>query len=80
MKDSVLKERLEAADVLEATLKEEKRKAWRVSKIPEDKVLAAIKKMDERIVIAKTAAVDRDEGKEISLGTSKINYLDPRIT
>lgn len=30
--------------------------------------------------MAKTAAVDRDEGKEVSLGTSKINYLDPRIS
>jgi DNA topoisomerase-1 len=39
-----------------------------------------ILKLDEKIQTAKTNAVDRDEGKEVSLGTSKINYLDPRIT
>lgn len=43
-------------------------------------MVAAIRKMDERITVQKTAALDRDEGKEVSLGTSKINYLDPRIT
>jgi DNA topoisomerase-1 len=68
--------------------------------------VAALKKMDERIAVQKTNALDKDEGKgassfcffspspssltepirrfidvtEISLGTSKINYLDPRIS
>lgn len=69
MKDSVLKERLQAADTLEATIKKEKKEGWKNSKLPEDKIVAAIKKMDERIIIQKTAATDRDEGKEVSLGT-----------
>ncbi|BGO92142.1 hypothetical protein NBRC10512_000873 [Rhodotorula toruloides] len=42
-----------------------------------DKILKALEKIDERIKVAKTNLVDKDEGKEVSLGTSKINYLDP---
>jgi DNA topoisomerase-1 len=72
---SELNSRLEAADELEKTLKSERKKGWKESKLSEDKLIAAIKKMDERIKVAKTAALDRDEGKEVSLGTSKINYL-----
>ena len=40
----------------------------------EAKLEAAIAKMDERIQVQKTNALDKDEGKEVSLGTSKINY------
>lgn len=56
-----------------------------------DKIVAAIAKMDDRIAAQRTAAIDKDEGasarrgsvltrtgKETSLGTSKINYIDPR--
>ncbi|KAL7415462.1 hypothetical protein BDY24DRAFT_383028 [Mrakia frigida] len=41
---------------------------------------AAMKKLDEKITQAKMNAVDRQEGAEVSLGTSKINYIDPRVT
>lgn len=44
------------------------------------KILDAILKMDARIDAQKIAAVDKEEGKEISLTTSKINYMDPRVT
>lgn len=73
--ESELKERLQAADELEKNLKAEKKKGWKESKLSEDKLVAAIRKMDDRIAVQKTAALDRDEGKEISLGTSKINYI-----
>ncbi|KAF8342258.1 uncharacterized protein EI90DRAFT_2965361 [Cantharellus anzutake] len=46
----------------------------------EAQVIAAIDKLDERIKTAKVKRQDRDNLKEVSLGTSKINYLDPRIT
>jgi DNA topoisomerase-1 len=47
---------------------------------PADKLEEAVSKIDERIKTAKLQMVDRDEGKQVALGTSKINYLDPRIT
>lgn len=39
------------------------------------KVLEAITKIDERIEVQKLQALDREEGKEVSLTTSKINYM-----
>lgn len=44
------------------------------------KILEALVKIDQRIDVQKIAAVDKEEGKEISLTTSKINYMDPRVT
>ncbi|KLO19461.1 hypothetical protein SCHPADRAFT_818092 [Schizopora paradoxa] len=55
----------------EATLKR--------SKAPE-KIEELIEKLDDKMKTHKLQIVDREEGKEVSLGTSKINYLDPRIT
>lgn len=78
--ESELTERLKAADELEKTLKAEKKKGWKESRLSEEKLVVAIAKMDERIQISKTNMLDRDEGKEVSLGTSKINYIDPRLT
>ncbi|THD20810.1 DNA topoisomerase I [Fasciola hepatica] len=47
----------------------------------------AYEKLKKRLSVAKEQltklqlqATDRDENKEIALGTSKLNYLDPRIT
>jgi DNA topoisomerase-1 len=70
-----------------ATLKRER---------PAEKIEEAITKLEERIAAAGLQMVDREEGKEVALGTrsvawawheidsdvshSKINYLDPRIT
>ncbi|KAJ6499260.1 DNA topoisomerase I [Mycena sanguinolenta] len=47
---------------------------------PVEKLQDMIKKLTEKISAAKLQIIDRDEGKEIALNTSKINYLDPRIT
>lgn len=49
------------------------RKKWKKEKIEE-----LIQKLDERIKTHKLQMEDREEGKEVALGTSKINYLDPR--
>nr|ODO00475.1 DNA topoisomerase I [Cryptococcus depauperatus CBS 7855] len=46
----------------------------------EDKLLKQIEKMDERIFTAKVQLSDRDKLKDVALGTSKINYIDPRLT
>lgn len=47
----------------------------------------AYEKLKKRLSVAKEQltklqlqATDRDENKEIALSTSKLNYLDPRIT
>ncbi|KAH8922426.1 hypothetical protein BT69DRAFT_243853 [Atractiella rhizophila] len=46
----------------------------------EEKIIEAIKKMDDRIGAQRVQVLDREEGKTLSLTTSRLNYLDPRIT
>ncbi|KAI8332105.1 hypothetical protein BC941DRAFT_381951 [Chlamydoabsidia padenii] len=78
---SELKERLAKVDELKAQLDKE-RKTGKVEVAPSmtvDKLLAKIEKLDERINATKIQATDKEENKEISLGTSKMNYIDPRI-
>uniref|UniRef100_A0A3Q3BGD0 DNA topoisomerase I n=1 Tax=Kryptolebias marmoratus TaxID=37003 RepID=A0A3Q3BGD0_KRYMA len=41
---------------------------------------AAVKRCEEQLLKMEVQATDREENKEIALGTSKLNYLDPRIT
>lgn len=36
--------------------------------------------LKEKIAKLKTMIIDKDEGKQTALGTSKINYIDPRIS
>ncbi|KAH8676645.1 hypothetical protein BGZ60DRAFT_403016 [Tricladium varicosporioides] len=83
MKVSELKELLEAADDLEKKFKKEN-KSKRVEaegKGPTvEKFEANLKKLDERIATMNLQAADREGNKEVALGTSKINYIDPRLT
>ncbi|KAK7498907.1 hypothetical protein BaRGS_00009999 [Batillaria attramentaria] len=37
-------------------------------------------RLEEQLVKLEVQATDKDENKEIALGTSKLNYLDPRIS
>lgn len=39
-----------------------------------------LKQLEEQLNKLEVQATDKDENKEIALGTSKLNYLDPRIT
>lgn len=39
-----------------------------------------LNKLEQQLHKLKIQATDKDENKQISLGTSKLNYLDPRIT
>uniref|UniRef100_A0A1Y1L1G2 DNA topoisomerase I eukaryotic-type domain-containing protein n=1 Tax=Photinus pyralis TaxID=7054 RepID=A0A1Y1L1G2_PHOPY len=78
-----LKERLQAVKDLEAKFRKENK----IGKVEAegrgasvDKYLKAIEKLDERVKVLETQAEDRDGNKEVALGTSKINYIDPRLT
>ncbi|RKP12298.1 hypothetical protein BJ684DRAFT_11704 [Piptocephalis cylindrospora] len=46
----------------------------------QDRLEAALAKLDERISVMKNDAIDKEENKTTALGTSKLNYIDPRIT
>ncbi|ROT37466.1 DNA topoisomerase [Sodiomyces alkalinus F11] len=83
MPEKELKERLKAADELAAKFKKENKtkKVEPEGRSPTvEKFQDAVKKIDERINTLKLQAADRDDNKEVALGTSKINYIDPRLT
>ena len=39
-----------------------------------------LERLEEQLTKLEVQATDKDENKEIALGTSKLNYLDPRIS
>jgi DNA topoisomerase-1 len=83
MKDSELAERLEKVQELQAKFKKENKtkKVEPEGKSPSvEKLEASITKIDERIKTMSAQAEDRDANKEVALGTSKINYIDPRLS
>ncbi|KAI8954865.1 eukaryotic DNA topoisomerase I [Xylaria longipes] len=83
MPDKELKERLKDADELAKKLKKENKskKVEAEGKAPTvEKIEANVKKIEERIRTLELQAADRDGNKEVALGTSKINYIDPRLT
>ncbi|CAM9481055.1 unnamed protein product [Lampetra fluviatilis] len=40
----------------------------------------AVERMEEQLMKLEVTATDKEENKQIALGTSKLNYLDPRIS
>ncbi|TSK38475.1 DNA topoisomerase 1 [Bagarius yarrelli] len=65
-------------------LKQAKKEAKRSS---DNKLLAvvekkkrAVQRCEEQLLRMEVQATDREENKQIALGTSKLNYLDPRIS
>ncbi|KAI6088800.1 hypothetical protein F4821DRAFT_232982 [Hypoxylon rubiginosum] len=83
MPDKELKERLQVADDLAKKFKKENKskKVEAEGRGPTvEKVEGNIKKIEERIRTLELQAADRDGNKEVALGTSKINYIDPRLT
>jgi len=81
-KDSVLQERIADIEAEYEQLVQERgtgKAALKKDKTSE-KIEEAIDKLGQRIKAFKLQTEDREEGKEVALGTSKINYLDPRIT
>ncbi|KAF7361856.1 DNA topoisomerase I [Mycena venus] len=81
-KPAVLEERIADIEAEYKALEKERgtQQAELKRERPAEKIQDAIAKLTEKISAAKLQIIDRDEGKEIALNTSKINYLDPRIT
>ncbi|QIW95429.1 hypothetical protein AMS68_000947 [Peltaster fructicola] len=83
LSDEELQSRLKSATELEAKYKEELKsgKVIAEGKAPSvEKLDEQIKKLDININNALTQGEDRENNKEVALGTSKINYIDPRLT
>ncbi|KAI0633246.1 hypothetical protein C8Q77DRAFT_1058241 [Trametes polyzona] len=80
--ESVLKEKLKEVEAEYKRLKKERgtEKHALKKERPTEKIEEAIDKLDDKIKTFKLQMVDKDAGKEVALSTSKINYLDPRIT
>ncbi|KAF3050283.1 DNA topoisomerase 1 [Didymella keratinophila] len=83
MKPKELESRLEKADDLAAKYKKEN-KTGRVEAEGKGPTIAklegAVEKLDQRIENMKVQMEDKEGNKEVALGTSKINYIDPRLT
>lgn len=45
-----------------------------------EKKKAQVQRLEDQLFKLEVTATDKEENKEIALGTSKLNYLDPRIT
>ncbi|KAM4618651.1 DNA topoisomerase 1 [Polymixia lowei] len=45
-----------------------------------DRKKKAVERCEEQLLKMEVQATDREENKQIALGTSKLNYLDPRIS
>jgi DNA topoisomerase-1 len=57
-----------------------KRNGSAKNKIDMEKRKKAVEKLREQLAKLELQATDKEENKEIALGTSKLNYLDPRIS
>ncbi|KIV99521.1 hypothetical protein, variant 2 [Verruconis gallopava] len=83
MKAKELEERLKEADAFEKKYKKEAKtgKVEAEGKGPTvEKLEANLEKLAQRIETAKLQMEDKESNKEVALGTSKINYIDPRLT
>ncbi|KAL1848646.1 DNA topoisomerase 1 [Paecilomyces lecythidis] len=83
MKPKELDERLKAADELQKKFAKENKtgKVEPEGKGPTiEKFEASLAKLDQRIETMSLQAEDKENNKEVALGTSKINYIDPRLT
>ncbi|KAJ5483928.1 DNA topoisomerase 1 [Penicillium diatomitis] len=83
LKASELNERLSAVKELEKKYSKENKtgKVEAEGRAPTiEKIEANIQKMEQRIDAMVLQAQDKEENKEVALGTSKINYIDPRLT
>lgn len=82
-----LKEKIQAKreqiDDAEMQVKDAAKDAKRGSvkeKVVYDKKKKMLQRLKEQLLKLEVQETDRDENKTIALGTSKLNYLDPRIT
>ncbi|CAI7678244.1 unnamed protein product [Penicillium manginii] len=83
MKASELNERLEVVKDMEKKFNKENKtgKVEAEGRGPTvEKIEANITKLDQRVDTMSIQAQDKEDNKEVALGTSKINYIDPRLT
>ncbi|KAI9372778.1 hypothetical protein BJX61DRAFT_422305 [Aspergillus egyptiacus] len=83
MKASELETRLEAVKELEKKFNKENKtgKVEAEGRSPTvEKLETSITKLEQRIENMELQAQDKEDNKEVALGTSKINYIDPRLT
>nr|CAG4649146.1 EOG090X0296 [Scapholeberis mucronata]SVE93489.1 EOG090X0296 [Scapholeberis mucronata] len=71
---------LEAEKSYKDLKKEAKKSGSAAAKIAAGKKEKQVEKLKEQLMKLEVQATDREENKEIALGTSKLNYLDPRIS
>ncbi|KAJ5696132.1 hypothetical protein N7536_006544 [Penicillium majusculum] len=83
MKASELEERLQVVKEMEKKFKKEN-KTGKVEAEARgatvEKLEGSIAKIDQRVETMSVQAQDKEDNKEVALGTSKINYIDPRLT
>ncbi|MCJ8733214.1 hypothetical protein PDJAM_G00220640 [Pangasius djambal] len=85
---AILQAKIESRKEQLALAKKELKQAKKEAKGSSDsKLLAAVEKKkkavqrcEEQLLRMEVQATDREENKQIALGTSKLNYLDPRIS
>lgn len=74
------REQLEEAEAEYPDLKKAAKRGSVREKVLADKKLKQIERLQEQLKKLELQETDRDENKSIALGTSKLNYLDPRIS
>lgn len=56
------------------------RSTGRLSRRAVESKKKAVQRIEDQLMKLEVQATDREENKQIALGTSKLNYLDPRIS
>lgn len=83
MKATELEERLKVVKEMEKKFNKENKtgKVEAEGKGPTvERFENSITKLDQRVETMSLQAQDKEDNKEVALGTSKINYIDPRLT
>ncbi|KAK9493283.1 hypothetical protein V1508DRAFT_403979 [Lipomyces doorenjongii] len=82
LSESELRTRMKVVEELEAEYKKERKtgKAEIKNGMTVEKLQAQIEKLNERIVNTTLQLKDKEDNSTVALTTSKINYIDPRLT
>jgi DNA topoisomerase-1 len=77
-----LTKRLESIDTMEKEFKAELKtdKPSLKSNATIEKLRAQVEKLEERIINTELQLKDKEDNSTVALGTSKMNYIDPRLT
>jgi DNA topoisomerase-1 len=78
--DDKLEKLAEAKKELKELKKEMKSSKSSKTEAALEKKKAAVKRVEDQLRKLEVAQTDKEENKTIALGTSKLNYLDPRIS